>query len=253
MAPAHLGQLAALWPHWTGDQLQVLESYLTALPMLPQMILVAILAILARCWLEAKTATATGNRIKSIETLTDPQVSATYCNWGRSIHLRIHPMGFYLRKSVKVGPFRFNLSKSGVGVSVGARGFRFGINPRGSYVHAGIGGLYYRKTISSQSARPSHPQRKPATLAQLPENGAPLASGDEYLQEIESASASVMSDSSAVELLAEMSDKRKKFRLWPLALFCGMMLMTLAWAASAPVAVCVLIIVLTAIGSYVVY
>jgi hypothetical protein len=28
-------------------------------------------------------------------------------------------MGFYLRKSVSVGPLRFNLSKSGVGVSAG--------------------------------------------------------------------------------------------------------------------------------------
>ena len=35
-------------------------------------------------------------------------------------------MGFYLRKSVSVGPFRFNLSGSGVGVSAGIRGFRVG-------------------------------------------------------------------------------------------------------------------------------
>ena len=36
-------------------------------------------------------------------------------------------MGFYYRKSVNLGPFRVNLSKSGVGNSVGVRGFRFGI------------------------------------------------------------------------------------------------------------------------------
>jgi hypothetical protein len=35
-------------------------------------------------------------------------------------------MGFYLRKSVAVGPFRFNLSGSGVGMSVGVRGLRVG-------------------------------------------------------------------------------------------------------------------------------
>ena len=41
------------------------------------------------------------------------------------------PMGFYYRKSVKVGPFRINLSKSGVGYSVGGRGFRTGVSGTG--------------------------------------------------------------------------------------------------------------------------
>jgi hypothetical protein len=40
-------------------------------------------------------------------------------------------MGFYYRKSVNLGPFRVNLSKSGMGYSVGGRGFRVGTTPRG--------------------------------------------------------------------------------------------------------------------------
>lgn len=40
-------------------------------------------------------------------------------------------MGFYYRKSVKLGPFRVNLSKSGVGYSVGGRGFRTGVSGSG--------------------------------------------------------------------------------------------------------------------------
>ena len=65
-------------------------------------------------------------------------------------------MGFYLRKSIRVGPFRFNLSKSGIGVSVGVKGLRFGTGPQGNYVHMGRGGLYYRATIpaASKSNRP---------------------------------------------------------------------------------------------------
>lgn len=59
-------------------------------------------------------------------------------------------MAFYLRDSVSVGPFRFNLSKSGVGLSVGITGLRFGLGPRGRYIHAGRGGVYYRKTFSSK-------------------------------------------------------------------------------------------------------
>src|SRR5258706_12447133 len=58
-------------------------------------------------------------------------------------------MGFYLRKSITVGPFRFNLSNSGVGVSVGVRGFRVGTGPRGNYVHLGAGGIYYRASLPS--------------------------------------------------------------------------------------------------------
>ena len=56
-------------------------------------------------------------------------------------------MGFYLRKSVKAGPFRFNLSKSGLGLSMGVRGLRIGTGPRGHYVHAGVGGFYYKSSI----------------------------------------------------------------------------------------------------------
>ena len=40
-------------------------------------------------------------------------------------------MGFYYRKSVNLGPFRVNVSKSGMGYSLGGRGFRTGISAVG--------------------------------------------------------------------------------------------------------------------------
>jgi hypothetical protein len=40
-------------------------------------------------------------------------------------------MGFYFRRSVNLGPFRVNLSRGGVGWSVGGRGFRTGRSGRG--------------------------------------------------------------------------------------------------------------------------
>ena len=43
-------------------------------------------------------------------------------------------MAFYYRKSVNLGPFRVNLSKSGVGYSVGGRGFRVGTTARGKKI-----------------------------------------------------------------------------------------------------------------------
>ncbi|TIV47661.1 MAG: DUF4236 domain-containing protein [Mesorhizobium sp.] len=62
-------------------------------------------------------------------------------------------MGFYVRKSISAGPFRFNFSSGGVGVSVGVKGLRIGTGPRGHYIHAGVGGLYYRGTLGKAGAK----------------------------------------------------------------------------------------------------
>lgn len=62
-------------------------------------------------------------------------------------------MGFYYRKSINLGPFRVNISKSGVGYSVGGRGFRTGTTARGKkYTTFGIPGtgMGYRTTNSGK-------------------------------------------------------------------------------------------------------
>ncbi|MBI4266069.1 MAG: DUF4236 domain-containing protein [Acidobacteria bacterium] len=65
-------------------------------------------------------------------------------------------MGFYIRKSLgKVGPVRFNLSKSGIGMSTGVRGARIGVGPRGAYLAGGRGGLYHRQYLKTGSKRSS--------------------------------------------------------------------------------------------------
>jgi len=40
-------------------------------------------------------------------------------------------MGWYFRRGLNFGPFRLNLSRGGVGWSVGRRGARVGVNARG--------------------------------------------------------------------------------------------------------------------------
>jgi hypothetical protein len=61
-------------------------------------------------------------------------------------------MGFYYRKSFKAGPFRINLSKSGVGYSVGGRGFRTGVTSRGRrYSNVSIPGTGLGYRTSSKS------------------------------------------------------------------------------------------------------
>jgi hypothetical protein len=61
-------------------------------------------------------------------------------------------MAWRFRKSLKLGPLRFNLSKSGVGYSFGGRGFRLGKDAKGrSYTAASIPGTgIYNRTYSSQ-------------------------------------------------------------------------------------------------------
>ena len=61
-------------------------------------------------------------------------------------------MGFYLRKAFRAGPIRFNLSKSGIGLSAGVTGARLGMSSAGrTYVHGGRGGVYYRKSLGGGS------------------------------------------------------------------------------------------------------
>lgn len=83
-------------------------------------------------------------------------------------------MGFYVRKSVRAGPFRFNLSKSGVGVSAGVPGFRVGTGPRGNYIRAGKGGVYYRASLGGRSRRAQDHRPVPVAPAVLPGAQAPM-------------------------------------------------------------------------------
>jgi len=61
-------------------------------------------------------------------------------------------MAWFFKRSVKFGPFRLNLSKSGIGVSAGIRGARVSTGPRGTYINVGSKGLYYRQKIGQSPA-----------------------------------------------------------------------------------------------------
>lgn len=75
-------------------------------------------------------------------------------------------MGFFIKKSVNVGPLRFNLSKSGVGVSTGFKGFRIGTGPRGNYVQVGSNGIYYKKSFPITSDLKNIPNETPFLVDQ---------------------------------------------------------------------------------------
>lgn len=151
-------------------------------------------------------------------------------------------MGLYLRKSVRVGPLRFNLSKGGVGVSVGIKGFRVGTGPRGNYVHMGAGGIYYRATIPS-----SFPVGGPGSprCSASPVGGAvslpppvltPTCPSHTHgpMVTIDSASATTIVDSSSHALLEELNAKRKKWRLWPGVAALSILILLIAMSKGLP-------------------
>jgi hypothetical protein len=89
------------------------------------------------------------------------------------------------------------------------KGARIGMGPRGTYVHLGRGGLYYRQTIAPPGGQPS--QNPPVTRDGLPE--------------ISSSAAQNIVDSSADQLLQELSRIKRRFDLFPLSIIVGSVLL----------------------------
>lgn len=122
-------------------------------------------------------------------------------------------MPLYFRKSVSAGPFRFNLSSGGVGVSVGIKGLRFGTGPRGHYVHAGRGGLYYRASLGGGDAGP---RTRPAPgISPGRSDRRRLQSSEPNVEMIPVSSASVleMTDERYGDLLEELNAKQNAMSL----------------------------------------
>ena len=133
-------------------------------------------------------------------------------------------MGLTYRKSIKAGPFRFNLSGSGVGVSVGAPGFRIGRGPRGNYVSISKGGFTYRASLPSQPRVGRSPNNK---LDHQPAE--PVSKINDHVgsfRSVESVDVQVLADSSADALLEELQTKASMLPIWPWPL----VLVAMAWA-----------------------
>lgn len=118
-------------------------------------------------------------------------------------------MSFYVRKSVSAGPFRFNFSKAGVGVSIGVKGLRFGSGPRGHYIHAGRGGLYYRVTLNNAS----QDRNEDASNSNIQSNRAESSGDGVSMVDIESGDVMHMRDASFSELLEEVNRKASQTRM----------------------------------------
>jgi hypothetical protein len=119
-------------------------------------------------------------------------------------------MGYYVRKSLKAGPFRFNLSKSGVGVSAGVPGFRVGTGPRGNYVHVGRHGVYYRTSLNSPRRQAVDQGRAP-----LP---AVVVRDEVEMQDVTGATAFDLEPAAADDLVAQLNTAAAVRSWWPVLL-----------------------------------
>lgn len=117
-------------------------------------------------------------------------------------------MGFYIRKSLRAGPLRFNLSKSGIGVSAGIPGFRVGTGPRGNYVHLGRGGVYYRASLGggarTRGGSPASPSG--ASWSPPPESAVPM-------EDVTGASVIDLAPSGRGDLVEQLNEAASRARL----------------------------------------
>jgi hypothetical protein len=86
-------------------------------------------------------------------------------------------MAWRFRKSLKLGPVRLNLSKSGIGYSIGGRGFRVGKDAKGrSYTAASIPGTgLYSRTYSRAAKATAPPTLSAGATGAQPDSGRGLA------------------------------------------------------------------------------
>ncbi len=136
-------------------------------------------------------------------------------------------MGFYIRKSIKAGPFRFNLSKSGLGVSTGVRGFRVGTGPRGNYVHMGRHGVYYRASLN-RGRSPSRPSPSPTPQ---PPGGPQFQPSDVVMEDVTGATAMALEPTGRGDVVEQLNTAASRFAWWwPTALVGGILgLVAMPW------------------------
>lgn len=120
-------------------------------------------------------------------------------------------MGFYIRKSVKAGPFRFNLSKSGIGVSAGVPGFRIGTGPRGNYVHVGRNGIYYRASLNGHTPRSSSRIGRPVQDQYQPPTFRP---SDVVMEDVTGATAMSLEPTGRGDLVEQLNAAGARFAWW---------------------------------------
>ena len=138
----------------------------------------------------------------------------------------------FLRKSLRAGPLRFNLSKSGIGVSAGIPGLRVGlIGPRGHYIYAGRNGLYYRKTLNGPHQTVNSPAGNGGPHLVLPDASEPM------LEDITGATVMQMAASAPSDLVANLTHSANIQSVWGWAALFGLVVSAAGFGVFWPVGI----------------
>jgi hypothetical protein len=135
-------------------------------------------------------------------------------------------VSFYIRKSVKAGPFRFNLSKSGIGVSAGVPGFRIGTGPRGNYVRMGRNGIYYRASLNGHAGGASPRLRQSVQHPQVA-----FRPSDVVMEDLTGATAISLEPTGRGDLVDQLNTAAARLAWWwPVGIAVLLLgLMTMPW------------------------
>jgi Protein of unknown function (DUF4236) len=134
-------------------------------------------------------------------------------------------MSFYVRKSIKAGPLRVNLSKSGIGVSGGMRGLRLGAGPRGTYVRMGRDGVYYWQTLS-----PGRATRNRAPARTVLRDAPTFTANDVLLEPVTGATTAELSAASSSDLVRHIDEAAGRMTLFPLVVLLCLPVVTIPLA-----------------------
>ncbi|NMH91855.1 DUF4236 domain-containing protein [Pseudonocardia bannensis] len=117
-------------------------------------------------------------------------------------------MSFYLRSSIKVGPFRCGLSRSGLSVSTGVPGLRVGAGPRGAFVRVGAAGVHSYLTV---------PSRRQPTAARRNPPASPTFTGSAgiELEDITGVGAAQLLPATPSELVESLNTAASRHSIWP--------------------------------------
>lgn len=137
-------------------------------------------------------------------------------------------MGWSFRKSIQMGPLRVNVSRSGVGASVGVRGARVGVGPRGTYVSFAGGGFRYRRKLTN-----------------TPNSGRVL---EETSGAIHTASAAELADASPEWMVSDSQLRLKRTNFFKVYCWCAGIFLFICWVQLPGGATLFLLLLLAGLG-----
>lgn len=132
-------------------------------------------------------------------------------------------MGLSFRKSFGAGPYRVSISSSGISGSYGIKGFKVGVNRRGTWVSLGAGGIRYRKFTPHHRTLKSGKSRTAKAEVDIP----PGTHG--AFETLQQKGIVDLSDGSAQQLLADLQVGRKQLPAPALLLLSAGVLVTVGF------------------------